>query len=99
MGLAWEAFNWRCARGWFYTVPHVGSPKLFEMPLPGYLGYLPFLLEVGAAVAVVDRVRPRGARAALALAVLIAAHLAVDRLGRAQTAVSVASLHRPAVSR
>lgn len=96
MGLVWEALNWRCARGWFYTVPHFESHKLFEMPLPGYLGYLPFLLEVGAALAVVDRFRPRGPRAALALAAVVAAHLAVDRAGRAQTAVSVAALSHPA---
>jgi len=44
LGLLWESLNWRCARGWFYTVPFFERPRLFEMPLPGYLGYLPFLL-------------------------------------------------------
>jgi hypothetical protein len=33
---------------WVYVVPVVGRPKLFEMPLLGYGGYLPFALEVFA---------------------------------------------------
>jgi hypothetical protein len=27
---------------WAYSIPYVGEPKLFEMPILGYLGYLPF---------------------------------------------------------
>jgi hypothetical protein len=99
MGLTWEAFNWRCARGWFYTVPHFEAHKVFEMPLPGYLGYLPFLLEVGAALAVVDRIRLRGARALLALAALAAVHVVVDGAGHERTATSVAALAPPAPPR
>ncbi len=34
---------------WVYDVPFVGSLKLFEMPILGYGGYLPFALEVFAA--------------------------------------------------
>jgi hypothetical protein len=34
---------------WIYQVPLVGWPKLFEMPILGYGGYLPFALEVFAA--------------------------------------------------
>jgi hypothetical protein len=92
MGLLWESLNWRSARGWFYTVPHFASHKLFEMPLPGYLGYLPFLLEVGAALAIVDRIRPKGSRAVLAVIVLLLVHAAIDRVGREHTAASVAAL-------
>jgi hypothetical protein len=59
LGLLWESLNWGCARGWVYTVPGFEAPKLFEMPLAGYLGYLPFLLEAGAALALLDRWKPR----------------------------------------
>jgi hypothetical protein len=91
LGLAWEVFNWRCPRGWVYTVPHFEHPKLFEMPLPGYLGYLPFLLEAGAALALLDRLRPhlRGARGAAAFAAVLALHAGADRLARGQTVISV----------
>ena len=91
LGLLWEALNWRCARGWVYTIPYFKGPKLFEMPLPGYLGYLPFALECAAALALLDRLRPRlrGARGALALAAVLALHAGADRLSRGQTVLSV----------
>ncbi len=90
LGLLWESLNWRCARGWIYTVPFFDRPKLFEMPLPGYLGYLPFALECAAALAVLDRVRPRlrGIRGALAVVLVLAFHTAVDHFARGQTVLS-----------
>ena len=30
---------------WQYTVPIMENLKIFEMPLPGYLGFRPFALE------------------------------------------------------
>jgi hypothetical protein len=53
-GFFWEMWNFHASPKWIYHVPFfadgVGyeAPKLFEMPLPGYLGYLPFGLEVFA---------------------------------------------------
>lgn len=47
-GLFWELWNWLALPKWVYDVPFVGSPKLFEMPLLGYGGYLPFALEIYA---------------------------------------------------
>ena len=47
-GLFWEMWNFWSMPKWVYDVPHVGHPKLFEMPLLGYGGYLPFALEVYA---------------------------------------------------
>ena len=90
LGILWEALNWRCARGWVYTVPFFDHPKLFEMPLPGYLGYLPFAMECAAALALLDRVRPhlRGGRGALAFLGVLLFHGAVDRLARGQTVLS-----------
>src|SRR5205085_2379973 len=92
IGLCWEALNYGCERGWMYTVPHFESGKLFEMPLPGYLGYLPFLLECGAALALLDRAVPRldGRRAAVMLVALAGFHWQVDGLGRRATTISVA---------
>jgi len=90
LGLLWESLNWRCARGWIYTVPFFDRPKLFEMPLPGYLGYLPFALECAAALVVLDRLRPRlrGIRGALAVVAVLAFHAAVDHLARGLTVLS-----------
>jgi hypothetical protein len=46
-GFFWEMWNSRALPGWYYTVPFVdAAPHLFEMPLPGYLGYLPFGVEL-----------------------------------------------------
>jgi hypothetical protein len=90
LGLLWEALNFRCARGWVYTVPFFERPKLFEMPLPGYLGYLPFALECAAALALLDRVRAslRGWRALVALAAVLLFHVAADQLSRGETVSS-----------
>lgn len=90
LGLLWEALNWGCARGWRYSIPFFDRPRLFEMPLPGYLGYLPFALECAAALAVLDRLRPhlRAARAPLALLAVVLLHALADQLSRGQTVLS-----------
>jgi hypothetical protein len=44
-GLLWEAFNIRALTKWIYTVPFFEGLKLFEMPLPGFLGFPPFAVE------------------------------------------------------
>jgi hypothetical protein len=41
-GFVWEFWNYWAKCKWVYHVPYVGSPRLFEMPLLGYLGYIPF---------------------------------------------------------
>jgi len=40
-GLAWEAINILGGAKWVYHLPHafLNTPKLFEMPLAGYLGF------------------------------------------------------------
>lgn len=48
-GFFWEMWNIRSMPKWVYDVPHVGWLKVFEMPILGYGGYLPFALEVFAA--------------------------------------------------
>ncbi|MBT3193450.1 MAG: hypothetical protein HN341_12945 [Verrucomicrobia bacterium] len=44
-GFFWEMWNSHSAAGWTYAVPYVGRFKLFEMPILGFAGYLPFGLE------------------------------------------------------
>lgn len=44
-GWFWEMWNYLSLARWEYAVPFVQGFKLFEMPLLGYAGYLPFGLE------------------------------------------------------
>jgi hypothetical protein len=46
-GFCWEAWNFYALPKWRYDVPLVsGLPHLFEMPILGYTGYLPFGVEL-----------------------------------------------------
>ncbi|HAB54518.1 MAG: hypothetical protein A2315_16535 [Ignavibacteria bacterium RIFOXYB2_FULL_35_12] len=42
----WEMWNVYSYPKWIYNLPHVNTPKLFEMPFPGYVGYIPFSFEI-----------------------------------------------------
>lgn len=44
-GCFWEMWNFYSLARWHYAVPFVQRFTLFEMPLLGYAGYLPFGLE------------------------------------------------------
>jgi hypothetical protein len=41
-GFFWEFWNFWAFPKWFYTIPFLGSFKIFEMPILGYIGYGPF---------------------------------------------------------
>ncbi len=45
IGLLWELLNIRARAKWIYTVPFFEDLKLFEMPIPGFLGFPPFAVE------------------------------------------------------
>ena len=45
-GFFWEMWNVNSYPKWIYHVPGVDFLKLFEMPILGYLGYLPFAMEL-----------------------------------------------------
>ncbi len=47
-GFFWELWNYYSSPKWLYQVPYVDFWYVFEMPLLGYLGYLPFALELYA---------------------------------------------------
>jgi hypothetical protein len=44
-GLLWEFWNYWAGAKWVYSVPILAEWKVFEMPLPGYLGFPAFALE------------------------------------------------------
>ena len=44
-GFFWEMWNYYSLARWTYSVPLVQRFPVFEMPLLGYAGYLPFGLE------------------------------------------------------
>jgi hypothetical protein len=47
-GFFWEMWNYYALPKWYYTVPFVNYLKIFEMPLLGYGGYIPFAWELYA---------------------------------------------------
>jgi hypothetical protein len=47
-GCFWEMWNYYSLSKWEYSVPFVHGFKIFEMPILGYAGYLPFGLECAA---------------------------------------------------
>jgi hypothetical protein len=49
-GLFWEMWNFWSYPKWTYRVPIFGFAHVFEMPLLGYLGYIPFSWELFAMV-------------------------------------------------
>jgi hypothetical protein len=44
-GLMWEFWNYWAGSRWIYTIPFFGEWKIFEMPILGFLGFIPFALE------------------------------------------------------
>ncbi len=59
-GVLWELWNYYSAAKWVYSIPYVHRFEVFEMPLLGYAGYLPFGLECAVVAGLLDRWR--GAR-------------------------------------
>jgi hypothetical protein len=46
----WETWNYAAKLKWHYSIPYVDTWHIFEMPLLGYLGYLPFGLLCAAVI-------------------------------------------------
>jgi hypothetical protein len=44
-GILWELWNYQSVAKWVYEVPFVDRFKIFEMPVAGFTGYLPFGIE------------------------------------------------------
>jgi hypothetical protein len=50
-GLCWETWNYCALAKWVYAVPWVHRFQIWEMPLIGFGGYLPFGVECAAVTA------------------------------------------------
>jgi len=59
-GCFWEMWNYFSLAKWIYSVPFVHRYEIFEMPVLGFAGYLPFGLEcslIGKILARISRER------------------------------------------
>ncbi|MCP4666696.1 MAG: hypothetical protein GY849_10030 [Deltaproteobacteria bacterium] len=54
----WEMWNYGSLAKWEYALPFVHQYRIFEMPLLGYAGYLPFGLECAVIGAMLERIGP-----------------------------------------
>ena len=50
-GIVWETWNYYSLAKWIYAVPYVHRFQVWEMPLMGFGGYLPFGMECAAVAA------------------------------------------------
>ena len=57
-GFFWEMWNYASLPKWHYSVPYVQACLIFEMPLLGYAGYLPFGVECCLCFVLVKRAFP-----------------------------------------
>lgn len=56
-GFFWELWNAHSLAKWIYSIPYVHRFQLFEMPILGYAGYLPFGLECAVIAELIRRRR------------------------------------------
>jgi hypothetical protein len=54
-GFFWEMWNHYSYPKWAYCIPYVQRFEIFQMPVLGYLGYLPFGLQCGVVADLVAR--------------------------------------------
>jgi hypothetical protein len=54
-GFFWEMWNYGSLAKWHYSIPYAQRFHLFEMPLLGYAGYLPFGVECAVLMDLVAR--------------------------------------------
>jgi hypothetical protein len=57
-GFVWEFWNYWALAKWHYDVPYFGHVRLFEMPVLGFLGFMPFIIESHAIYRFVRRLIP-----------------------------------------
>lgn len=58
-GFLWELWNYGSLAKWHYSIPYVAGFHVFEMPLLGYAGYLPFGIACALATDLVARLVER----------------------------------------
>ena len=52
-GFFWEMWNFYSLAKWHYSIPFVHGVEIFEMPVLGYFGYLPFGIECALVIELV----------------------------------------------
>ena len=57
-GVFWEMWNFFSLAKWQYSIPFVHRYQIFEMPLLGYAGYLPFGLQCAVVGSLLEEVAP-----------------------------------------
>ena len=57
-GLFWEMWNFFSLAKWQYSIPFVQRYQIFEMPLLGYAGYLPFGLQCAVVGSLLEEMTP-----------------------------------------
>ena len=70
-GWFWEMWNYWAYPKWQYTIPFVNFAHVFEMPLLGFGGYLPFGLEVYAVYHFLSGLAPQLPQVSLRMVVAI----------------------------
>jgi len=58
-GILWESFNFWAGAHWEYHLPYLDLGRIFQMPVFGFLGFIPFALEMFALEAVLTGVYAR----------------------------------------
>ena len=58
-GFFWELWNYFALPKWTYSIPYLEVGHIFEMPVVGYGGYIPFGLEIYAVAALLAGLTPR----------------------------------------
>ena len=56
-GVLWEFFNFWAGSHWEYSLPYLDFGRIFQMPVFGYLGFLPFALEIFAISSFLSRIQ------------------------------------------
>lgn len=54
-GFFWEMWNYYSFAKWEYSIPFVHRYLILEMPVLGYLGYLPFGIQCGLIGLIINR--------------------------------------------
>ncbi|MFC2163574.1 hypothetical protein ACFLT2_01105 [Acidobacteriota bacterium] len=58
-GVLWESLNYWAGSHWEYTLPYLNFGRIFQMPVFGFGGFLPFAIEVFAMYALLDFLRKK----------------------------------------
>lgn len=67
-GFSWELWNFYASPKWTYDIPYLHFLQVFEMPILGYGGYIPFAWSIYQLVVLVDGFVRRWSNQALILA-------------------------------